>query len=152
MKTAVRNAFFFLLITSLLIACSTTMSSAPSPIGLVPLTSYTKINEPNSNDTAYHVIQNEETFAANFKASSADAKKPGFTGQMVVAMLTPQPSLLQFEKAETVGTRINVYLRSCTAAATCTSSNFFLATIPKVGNARSVQFFVNNTGRSIVSL
>lgn len=152
MKMAVRNAFYFLLITSLLIACSTTMSSAPTPIGLVPLTSYTKINEPNSDDTAYHVIQNEETFAANFRASSADAKKPGFTGQMVVAMLTPQPSLLQFERAEKVGTRIHVYLRSCTAAPACTSSNFFLATIPKVGNARLVQFFVNNEAKATIEL
>lgn len=162
MKKTRLNACVLLLIGSLLVACGSllvacgsTRNLTPSVIGIVPLTSYSRINSADISDTTYHVIQNEETFSANFRASSADAKKPGFNGQMVVALLTPQPSLLQFDRADHSGPRINIYLRTCTPASSlpaCNSSNFFLATIPKVGDARSVQFYIDNTSKRIVDL
>ncbi|GAA4737324.1 hypothetical protein GCM10023229_15080 [Flavisolibacter ginsenosidimutans] len=126
----------------------------PSAIGIVPLLQYSAQNVSVKADTTYQVIQDATTFHASFAASST-ARKPNFDGQMVVTILTKQlPSqAFRFTRAEVAGKTVNVYAQSCQrdADSTCEKSSVVMAAIPKVGSARSVQFFVNNQPKELVS-
>jgi hypothetical protein len=152
-KAFLRN-FFFLSIGCHLLACSASRNQAPSAIGLVPLSNYETVNDDITEDTTYHVFQNDAGLAAVVRATGTDAKKPSFNGQIAVALFTKAPSLLQFERAGFIGDQIHVYIRSCTPSSQpgCNTNKVFLATLPKVGNARSVQFFVNSEAKAIVDL
>jgi hypothetical protein len=153
MKQTSTASLLLLFSACLLFACSASRNQMHSAIGLVPLSNYETVNDDLAEDTAYHVFQNDASFAAVVRATAGDAKKPSFNGQMAVAMLTKLPSLLQFERAEFTGNRIHVYLQSCsTSQPGCSTSKLFLATVPRVGNARSVQFFVNNEPKAPINL
>jgi hypothetical protein len=72
---------------------------------------------------------------------------------MVVAILFKNvvTAPLQFEKAEVAGSIMNVYAVTCTVQ-TCGSSQAVLATTPKVGSIKSVQFIINGEKKALVSL
>jgi hypothetical protein len=135
-------------------ACTSSRMKNLSSIGIVPLLQYSARNLSLKSDTTYQVIQDTLTFRASFTAA-ARARKPNFDGQVVVAILTKQlPSqAFRFTRAEVAGKTINVYAQNCQrdTDSTCEKNSIVLAAIPKVGNARSVHFFVNNEPREVVS-
>lgn len=139
--------FFFFIVLS----CST-LKSTPSQIGLLPLTGFRYLPENMITDTIYKVYQREEVFSNQFTALEG-AKHPAFDGQWVVAVLLPAAatSSLRFEKAEVVGNTVNVYAQTCTTA-NCNSDQAVLATIPRVSNARRIQFFINGQSKNAVEL
>lgn len=140
-----RNFRFSLLIAVFAVvqfACSTTRQTIPSPIGLLPLDGYEYSASTLATDTVYRIIRNEADFDAAFRAASASVRRPAFQGQTVVAfLLKTAPSMpLQFSRAEKQGKVVNVYAQTCSG---CSGGRAVLATIPNVGDARSVRFFVN---------
>lgn len=145
------HTLIFVLAASFLVACSASRNATLSTIGLVPLADYTTTNI-TVKDTAYRVVPNDTDFDALVRATSANAKRPGFDGQMVVALFTEAPSSLQFVQAGFMGKNVQVYLASCNAAQPCSTSKVFLATIPKVGSAKRVQFFINNETKATIDL
>ncbi|HEY1021441.1 MAG TPA: hypothetical protein VGE06_03980 [Flavisolibacter sp.] len=132
-------------------ACSSTRQTVPSPIGLLPLDAYEYSGSILATDTVYRIIRNDADFDAAFQASSASVRRPAFYGQTVVAiLLKTTPSVpLQFSRAEKQGKVVNVYAQTCSG---CSSSRVVLATIPNVGDARSVRFFVNGEPRTTLGL
>lgn len=152
MKKTFLCSFLALAISCLLFACSASRNQAPAAIGIVPLYNYAMMNGTPAKDTTYRVIESEKIFASVFSATSADVKKPSFNGQTVVAVVTQGLASLQFEKATFIDRTVHVYLQGCTPApqSGCSTNRFFLAAIPKVGNARSVQFFINREAKSTV--
>ena len=153
MRKPALSSFSFLAIIIVFAACSVVQSKTPNRIGLVPLGQYSLVNKNLAQDTSYMVIQNEAEFGNTF-VTSAGTHKPDLSGKTAVAIVVKNASSLQFDSADYVGTRINVYAKTCSPGsnATCNSGNVFLATIPKVGSAKSVQFFINNSSRGTVSL
>jgi hypothetical protein len=135
-------------------ACTSSRIKNPSAIGIVPLLQYNAQNVLPNKDTTYQVIQDAPTFRASFTASST-ARQPNFDGQMVVVVLTKQLPLqaFRFTRAEVAGKTINVYAQNCQrdTDSSCEKNTVVMAAIPKVGNARSVRFFVNNEPREVVS-
>jgi hypothetical protein len=154
MKKACPVSALILLVGCFLFSCSASRNQTASAIGLVPLSDYAIVNNNTVDDTTYRVTQSEANFISAVKTISANAKKPSFDGQVVIALFTKPSSALQFEKSEFTGNRVHVYLRSCIPSSQpdCSSNRLFMATIPKVGNARRVQFFVNNEAKAIVDL
>ena len=135
------------------ISCSTSRSKVPSRIGITPLQHYSLADNNNVQDTTYKVFRTDEEFTKTFITFSTGAKKPGFSGQIAVAILSKNPSSLRFQRAEHSGPRINIYAQSCTTAQpNCITGTVFLATVPKVSNAKSVQFFIDSGVKSIVEL
>jgi hypothetical protein len=146
------NAMAMLFFTSLLFACSSSRTATSSQIGLLPLESYNYTGESLTADTMYRVIRSEDVFTANFNAADAAARKPGFSGQTVVAILMKAAATpLKFTRAEVAGRIINVYAQTCSGA-DCPSRSAVLATIPKVGSARAVQFFINGESKARLDL
>jgi hypothetical protein len=144
-------AFFALSI--FFFSCSSMQTSTPSAIGILPLGQYNYSTVSSPADTLYKVIRTAEEFRASFAQTTAEARQPDFSGQMVIAIIVNEAAgnPLQFEKAETVGTTVNVYARSCEGP-DCNRGQAVLATIPRVGNARNVRFFVNGESRGQVYL
>lgn len=144
--------FFFLLfvLTLLQFACSSTRQAVPSQIGLLPLDGYEFTAGNPVTDTAYRVIRSEADFDASFRAA-ASARRPAFHGQTVVAIVlkTAPSTPLHFSRAEKEGRMINVYAQTCTE---CSSSRAVMATIPTVGDARSVRFFINGENKAVLGL
>ena len=139
-------------ITLLIASCGSQRTQQPYLIGITPLYGYEAINAATS-DTAYQLYRTEEIFAGDFRSTSNGTRKPDMGGQMIVSVQVRKQTSMQFERAEFVGSRINVFLKTCTSSAerNCRTSKSFLATIPRVGNARSVQFHINGEAKSIVS-
>ena len=142
--------FFFLLFS----ACSTT-SKTPGVqrIGLVQLHSYT-LKQPPAADTVFKVINSKEEFDANFALTptATDAKIPDFNGQTVVSIILPNVSAAQFDHAEIDGNTMKVYAISCAPGTQNCVTNLALATTPKSGNVKTVQFLINGVSRSYVDL
>jgi hypothetical protein len=136
-----------------LISCSVSRNQTPSRIGLVQLKNYSLVNNNTLQDTSYMAIQNETTFTNTFTAS-AGTDKLDLYGKTAVAIVLKNSALLQFDSADYIGANVNVYVQSCNSASqpNCTTGKLFLATIPKVGSAKTVHFFVNNNKRSSVQL
>ncbi|HUC80787.1 MAG TPA: hypothetical protein VMR70_07715 [Flavisolibacter sp.] len=145
------HSLIIALVASFLLSCSASRNATLSTIGLVPLADYTITNNA-VKDTVYRVVRNDADFDALVRATSANAKRPGFDGQMVVALFTEAPSSLQFVQAGFMGKNVQVYLASCNAAQPCSTGKVFLATIPKVGSAKRIQFFINNETKATVEL
>lgn len=149
-----KNQLFVSLSTALFIflSCGTVHTTTPSRIGLLPLNDYQLTSAPLQSDTSYQVIRSDEAFRGRF-SSTAAARVPDFNGQMVVAIVFKNPvtTPLQFEKAEVTGSTINVYAVTCTKA-NCSQGQALLATIPKVGNAATVQFVINGVNKQRVTL
>ncbi|MDQ3277361.1 MAG: hypothetical protein M3Q06_03485, partial [Bacteroidota bacterium] len=114
---------------------------------------YDFIGSEPAADTVYRVIRSEAVFNEIFRATDASARRPGFSGQTVVAILLKEaPAIpLQFTKAEVAGYIIHVYAQPCSSN-NCGSSRVVLATIPNVGSARSVRFFVGGESKAVVTL
>lgn len=144
-------AFFTVVV--FLSACGSLRETAPSRIGLLPLDSYTLAATALPADTTYRVIRSEEEFRANATPSDAAARQPSFSGQMVVAILFKNAvaSPLRFNKAEVAGGTMNVYASTCTGQ-NCGNSQVLLATTPKVGTVKRVQFIVNGENKALVNL
>ena len=156
MKRSLLQRFSVLVLSTvifLLFACSSSRQASPSRIGLVPLGAYSFQGDDLVMDTVYRIIQNEDLFNAGFSAANASARRPGFDGQMVVAIImkTAPATPLRFTGADVSGNVVNVYAQPCTGD-DCENSRAVLATIPKVGNARTVQFFVNGERKASLSL
>jgi hypothetical protein len=136
------------------IACSVTRNQTPSVVGLVPLQGYSAVGNKTVQDTTYMAIQNENDFANAFSSSTAGVKKPDFNSQIVVALLLKSPASMRFQGADYIGSQINIRLQSCNAPTLpdCNTSSLFLATIPKVGNGKRVQFIIDSTARGNVNL
>lgn len=115
----------------------------------MPLEHYVPLHGALTADTTYKVIQNDAAFHQAFGLAAGETpRNPSFNTQMVVAILFRDGfgrSLL-FERAEFNGPVINIHARSCTGGQGC---GIPVATIPKVGSAKTVRFFIdgNNTGR-----
>lgn len=145
----------FILLT--LAGCTSVKETTPSRIGLVSLHHYNLKTGSNVTDTVYRVIQNEDAFNSVLEGATPEVKRPDFNGQMVVAILlkpsTEQTPLL-FEKAETVRSTMNVYAQTCSPGMQegCTSANAIVATTPKVGSVKRVEFFINGASKRIVNL
>ena len=151
-KLTLLLSFFIIAVLS----CVSSRNAEPSRIGIVPLHQF-KANEASLNaDTLYKVTRNAEEFDASFTSLVGTNTRPDFHAQMAVAMLLKNATTagLQFEKAEVEGSTVNIYLRSCAGTATenCLKGNALIATIPKVGSAKKVRFFVNNSTRFIAGL
>jgi hypothetical protein len=133
-----------------LFSCSVSRNQTPSRIGLVPLKNYSLANNNTLQDTSYMAIQNEATFANTFTGP----EKLDLYGKTAVAIVLTNPASLQFDSAEYSGSNVNVYAQSCSTATQppCVTGKVFLATIPKVGGAKTVHFFINNNKRSSVQL
>jgi hypothetical protein len=144
-------AFFCsLLLVHFLFSCSVLQNKTPNRIGLVTLRQYSLVNKNLLQDTTYMVIKSKTEFTNTFVATSG-TNKPDLYGKTAVAIVLKNSSSLQFDSAEYIGTRINVYARTCSPSNEgCNPGNVFLATIPKVVDAKSVQFFINNNSRSTV--
>jgi hypothetical protein len=151
MNTLFYRNFAALLFSFFLFSCTAQRNSTPSAIGLVPLQDYRYAMNSLPTDTVYSIYKSEETFNSQFAASSAAVRRPGFDGQWVVAIVLPTETAtpLRFERAEVVGKTVNVYAQTCTDAA-CRNSPAILATIPKVGSALAVRFFINGEQKKAV--
>lgn len=136
------------------ISCSATRNQTPSVIGLVPLQGYSTVGNKSVQDTTYMAIQNEIDFANAFSPMTASVKKPDFNGQIVVALLLKSPASMRFQGADFIGSQINIRIQSCKAPALpdCNTSSLFLATIPKVGSSKRVQFIIDSTASGNVTL
>jgi len=148
------NWIVILLFASVLISCSTAQKT-PSRIGLVPLEFYVSRQAPPA-DTSYTVYRSEALFNAAFQPGTA-SRRPDFNGQTAVAIVlpaTPSAMALRFDRAEIVGNTMHVYAQSCTAGsdAGCIATPGILATTPRSGNVKSVNFWVNGISRRIVDL
>ena len=134
-------------------ACGTLRETTPSQIGLLPLDSYNLAATTLSADTTYRVIRSEEEFRATATPSDAAARQPAFSGQMVVAILFKNAvtSPLRFDRAELTGSTMNVYASTCTGQ-NCGSSQAVLATTPRVGSVKRVQFIINGENKTLVNL
>lgn len=145
----------FVLIT-LLVACGSIRTSAPSRVGIMPLTSYILKGSVPSGDTVYQVYTDEANFIAAFATTDENARQPDFSGQIVVAIVlkdTTAPSALQLERAEIAGSTMSIYAVSCSSGASgCISGPVVMATTPRSGNVKNVQFVVNNNSRYTVTL
>ena len=148
MKKTYVTAFALTTVFIYLLSCSGTRSRTPSAIGLLPLEGYQPAPTVLTTDTSYRVFRSEEAFNRNFAATAQGTRRPAFEGQAVVAiLLKAAPAVpLRFERAEVVGTAIHVFAQACTQP-DCIAGQAVLATIPNVGRAREVQFFVD--GRSV---
>lgn len=144
--------FFTIALSAFLLSCGTVRYAAPFQIGLSPLEEYRPTSASMQEDTAFMVFKNEQAFNTSFSSTSASARQPGFNGQMVVTIVFKNAAVtpLRFEKAEVSGNTINVYTVSCEAG--CKSGQALLATIPKVGNASGLQYFVNGEKKKYVAL
>lgn len=138
------KSFLFLALAIFLFSCGSIRTAAPTAIGILPLHSY-KAKSPVA-DTVYQVFADQNTFADAFEALHHDAKKPGFSGQTVVAISfsgDAQPNL-QFGKAEIAGHIMNVYLVACTPGnAGCFSEPVVMAATPKSTSVKEVSFFIS---------
>jgi hypothetical protein len=146
-------AYSFIVVSILLFAaCGSQQTQRPSAIGILPLQGYEAIHAASA-DTTYQLYRTNQSFADAFRQTSSNARKPDLGGQMVVSVQLKNRTSMQYERAEFIGNRINVFLKTCTASANpdCVTGYHFLATIPRVGNGRSVQFHINGEGKSIVS-
>ena len=128
------------------LACTVNRHITPSSIGLVRLQGFSPAIQTNIQDTMFQVYRNDAEFASAFTASSASTKKPDFNGQMAIAVITKAASSIFFDKAEVAGNTVNLYLQSCTPSvqSPCQPGNLFLATIPKVGSAKNIAFYVDS--------
>lgn len=136
----------------LLAGCEASRPSSPSPIGLVPLLNYSATTA--APDTAYRVVRTDHELNA-LMTPAAGVVRPDFGGQVAVAIVLPEAAGqgLKFLRAEYVGTRVHVYAETCASGdAGCTANRLVAATVPKVGSARTVAFFVNGTVRNEVKL
>ena len=137
----------------LLFSCSASRKAVPSQIGLLPLDgySYNYSGTESVTDTVFRVIQDEAGFNASFQTNYSTVRRPAFNGQTVVAivMKSMPATPLHFSRAEVVGKAINVYAQPCT---TCNRSNVVAATIPNVGNAQTVRFFINGERKASLKL
>lgn len=145
-----------LLLFVCLYSCVSSRNAEPSRIGVLPLLHYSLSNAQLLNDTTYRVSRTSEEFSADFASSISNSRRPDFSSQMVVAVLLKDANRagLHFDKAEIVGRTINIYMQSCTSPnePTCMTGSLVMATIPKVGNANKVAFFVNGNSRFITGL
>jgi hypothetical protein len=134
------------------IACSTGRNSSPSRIGIVPLSQYSLAAGQTVTDTTYKVFTNEADFNATIVSSGMDIRRPDFNGQTAIAILLPFSSAMQFDSAEVVNRSIYVYAWSCTPASSpnCTTGSLFVASVPKVGSATKIQFFINGISRRTI--
>jgi hypothetical protein len=154
--TMKKNTIFCVAFVALLLSffsCSTVKNTAPTRIGLLPLDNYEYRQE--RTDTVYSIVQTDAEFNQKFRSAGGPVRTPAFTGQVVVAILLKDGSSpLRLEKAEVVGNTVHVYAQTCPkpdcdkmpTPLTC------MATIPKVGNAKTVLFFVNGERKSTVEL
>ena len=134
-----------------IISCGSQRTQQPSAIAIMPLLGYEAMKGPSA-DTTYQLYRTEEIFAGDFRSTSNGTRKPDM-GQMIVSVQLKNSTSMHYERAEYIGSRINVFLKTCAASmeSNCRTGSSFLATIPRVGNARSVQFHINGEARSIVS-
>lgn len=144
---------FFLSLSLLLFSCGSTRPLVPSQIGLLPLEGYSYRYAPGEGepDTLFRVIRDEALFNASFVASNAGVRRPAFSGQTVVALVmrSVPATALHFSRAAVVGKQINVYAQPCAA---CTKSNVVAATIPNVGHAQTVRFYIDGESRASLAL
>jgi len=150
MRKTYLQAVAILSFAFLLFSCSSSRNQTPSRIGLVPLKNYSLVNDNPPQDTTYMAIQNETEFANTFTGT----EKLDLYGKTAVAIVLKNAASLQFDSAGYIGSTVNVYAQTCSATAQpqCATSKVFLATVPKVGSARTVQFFINNNKRGSVKL
>lgn len=137
----------------LLFSCSASRKAVASQIGLLPLDgySYNYSNSEREADTLFRVIRDEALFNNSFHTSNSTARRPAFSGQTVVAIVMKStPAIpLRFSRAEVVGKEVNVYTQPCTA---CGNSKVLAATIPNVGNAHTIRFFINGENKASLRL
>lgn len=152
MKKAARHLIYT--IPLFLFACTANRMITQAPIGILPLLDYTAVNQGMLKDTSLAVYNNEASFSAAFTATSPSARKPTFGGQLAVAVSLKAPSTLYFERATKGGSKIFIYLKSCESVSqpSCQTGQYFLATVPKVGDAESVEFLINDEMKGRVDL
>ncbi|RYZ28905.1 MAG: hypothetical protein EOO10_08000 [Chitinophagaceae bacterium] len=133
-----------------LFSCSISRNQTPSRIGLVALKNYSLVNPNSVQDTAYMAIQNETDFSSTFTG----AEKLDLYGKTAVAIILKNDASLKFDSADYIGSSVNVYAQTCSAASQpqCATGKVFLATIPKVGSAKTVHFFINNNKLGSIKL
>jgi hypothetical protein len=156
MKNKMKRYFLFqisLFCIFLFSACSTVTTTGIKRVGLVPLHSYT-LKQPPASDTVFKVINSKDVFDANYAltATATNAIVPDFNGQTVVAIILPALSAVQFDHAEIDGNTMNVYAISCAPGNQNCVTNLALATTPKSGNVKTVQFIINGVSRFYVDL
>ena len=134
-------------------SCASGRNAAPIKIGITHLAQYSLNRDRPVTDTTYKVVTTEGEFN-NFFSAPAGSARPSFNGQTAIAIMLKEASTLRFGKAEFIGPTINVYAESCNpgTAPDCRQGTLFLATIPKAGNAKRVQFFINGSSRHTISL
>ena len=139
-----------IIFASVILSCSVSRNQTPSRIGLVPMKNYSLVNNNTVQDTTYMAIQNTTVFSNTFTGPET----LDLYGKTAVAIVLKNPASLQFDSADYVGTNVNVYATTCNPATepNCSTGQVFLATVPKVGNAKTVHFFINNVRRSSVQL
>ena len=137
-------------------SCSSTRTSAPSAIGIMPLTQFTLKSFDQVTDTTWMAFTNQVQFDAVFNSTAPDAKRPDFNAQTVVAMiLKSAPSTpMTFEKMEIAGNSLNVYAATCLTPTqtNCTQNQVIMAATAKSGNVKRVQFFMNGVAKRTIGL
>jgi hypothetical protein len=147
------SCFLSCIVVVLLFSCGTVQNQTPSRIGLSPLQNYSPAPGHFTTDTTFSVYKTSADFSGDFSPAAAEARHPDFNGQMVMAIVVrsaAQPAL-QFDRAEVAGKTINVYAQTC-GSQKCPAGPALLATIPRVGDARAVRFFINGENRREVQL
>ena len=135
-----------------LLSCSASRSHSAAPIGLVQLGQYLLVNNNTTQDTLFKATRDQADFTSTF-APKNSAEKLDLYGKIAVAIVVKNPSALYFERAESFGSKLHVYARSCeTSQPNCSTGTVFLATIPNVSDAKSVHFFINNYNSGQVQL
>ena len=142
-----KTIFLLFTITTLVLficSCTTSKNQTANRIGLVAVNGYTLRNQEISQDTTFILARNESELSNQFTATGTE--KLDMYGKTAVAIALKNPAALQFDGADFSGDRIRVYVKTCEAATqpNCLPGKIFLATVPKVGSAKSVQFYINN--------
>jgi hypothetical protein len=141
-----------ILMTSI-IACTSTKKTTPSAIGVVPLHNYV-LNENTSfsDDTNFLFFGSANIFHNTFsmtKTSIRNAIVPDFAAQSVVAIImkpTEKVVSVEINKATTSGKDLNIYYTTAdtTSWQTYKQTPMTVATVPKSGSVRKVNFFKDN--------
>src|SRR5688572_7275454 len=118
-----------------LFSCSTTANIQESPVGMVTYNQYSpRVNA--GSDVQYYVVTNQQRFDELFNTiDQAQTPQPGFTGQTVLAILSPSGKAARIERLAIKGKNMLVYASSCTSDQVgCPSNGLSLVSGPRSGN------------------
>jgi|GEM_PF-2823244 hypothetical protein len=129
---------------SLLFACSSSKNT-PSQIGLRDLDGYELRNPPApKNNLECRVVSSQQAFEYLAQATSQATRQPQFTGQAVLVVISDpadKGNWPQFESANVAGSTMNVYFKMTATDHPAEKIPFALATVPRVGSVKRIQFY-----------